>query len=84
MRNRAVAVGFLRAVAATYPNMRFIPTGGITEESLPDYLGIPSVIACGGSWLVPPDLVAKRDFDRMTELASAAAAAARAAGVVAA
>lgn len=80
----AVQVGgpaFLRAVAATYREMGFIPTGGITPENLGEYLAIPEVVACGGSWLVPPGLVAKRDYARITELASAAAAAA---GVVAA
>jgi 2-dehydro-3-deoxyphosphogluconate aldolase / (4S)-4-hydroxy-2-oxoglutarate aldolase len=67
---------FLRAVAATYPDMGFIPTGGVTPENLADYLAVPSVVAYGGSWIVPPDLVAKRDYARITELASAAAAAA--------
>lgn len=47
---------FLRAVSATYPDVRFIPTGGIGPESLADYLAIPSVLAVGGSWLVRPEL----------------------------
>jgi 2-dehydro-3-deoxyphosphogluconate aldolase/(4S)-4-hydroxy-2-oxoglutarate aldolase len=67
---------FVKAVAATYPDMGFIPTGGVTPENLPTYLELPSVIACGGSWLVPPELVANGDYDRITELASAASAAA--------
>jgi 2-dehydro-3-deoxyphosphogluconate aldolase/(4S)-4-hydroxy-2-oxoglutarate aldolase len=75
---------FLRAVAATYPELGFVPTGGINPENLADYLAIPEVVACGGSWLVPRDLVAKRDYARITELASAAAAVAGAPGVVAA
>lgn len=47
---------FLRAVSATYPDVRFIPTGGIGPESLADYLAVPSVLAVGGSWLVNPEL----------------------------
>jgi 2-dehydro-3-deoxyphosphogluconate aldolase/(4S)-4-hydroxy-2-oxoglutarate aldolase len=45
-------VNFLRAVSATYPDVRFIPTGGITPQTLHEYLAVPSVLAVGGSWLV--------------------------------
>jgi 2-dehydro-3-deoxyphosphogluconate aldolase/(4S)-4-hydroxy-2-oxoglutarate aldolase len=69
---------FLRAVAATFPELGFIPTGGITPENLADYLAIPEVVACGGSWLVPRELVAKRDYARITALAAAAVAVGRA------
>jgi 2-dehydro-3-deoxyphosphogluconate aldolase / (4S)-4-hydroxy-2-oxoglutarate aldolase len=44
---------FLRAVAAVYPDVRFIPTGGIGVDTVEDYLAIPAVLAVGGSWLVP-------------------------------
>lgn len=47
---------FLRAVSATYPDVAFLPTGGVTAENLADYLAVPSVVACGGSWLVRPGL----------------------------
>jgi len=63
---------FLRAVSATYPDVGFIPTGGITVENLRDYLAIPAVVACGGSWLVPADLIAAKQFARITELAARA------------
>jgi 2-dehydro-3-deoxyphosphogluconate aldolase/(4S)-4-hydroxy-2-oxoglutarate aldolase len=43
--------------------VRFVPTGGITPELLPQYLKLPSVVACGGSWLAPRDLLAARKFD---------------------
>lgn len=55
--------GFLRAVHATYPDVRFIPTGGITADSLADYLPEPNVLACAGSWLVAPSLVREKAFD---------------------
>jgi 2-dehydro-3-deoxyphosphogluconate aldolase/(4S)-4-hydroxy-2-oxoglutarate aldolase len=43
---------FLRAVSAPYPDVGFIPTGGVTAENVADYLAVPAVVACGGSWLV--------------------------------
>jgi 2-dehydro-3-deoxyphosphogluconate aldolase/(4S)-4-hydroxy-2-oxoglutarate aldolase len=63
---------FLRAVSATYPDVGFIPTGGITVENLRDYLAVPAVVACGGSWLVPTDLIAGKQFALITELAARA------------
>jgi len=63
---------FLRAVSATYPDVGFIPTGGVTSENIVDYLAVPSVIACGGSWLVAPALIRERRFDEIARLASAA------------
>jgi 2-dehydro-3-deoxyphosphogluconate aldolase / (4S)-4-hydroxy-2-oxoglutarate aldolase len=56
-------VGTLKALAGPYPDVRFIPTGGITPELLPNYLKLRSVIACGGSWLAPRDLLAAGKFD---------------------
>ena len=62
---------FLRAVAPISPGMSFLPTGGVTAESLADYLTIPTVVACGGSWLVPPELIRARRFDEIEALARA-------------
>ncbi|TMM10318.1 MAG: bifunctional 4-hydroxy-2-oxoglutarate aldolase/2-dehydro-3-deoxy-phosphogluconate aldolase, partial [Actinobacteria bacterium] len=50
----AAAVGgpaFLRAVSGVFPDVKFIPTGGVTAENLADYLAVPSVLACGGTWI---------------------------------
>jgi 2-dehydro-3-deoxyphosphogluconate aldolase/(4S)-4-hydroxy-2-oxoglutarate aldolase len=50
----ATALGgpaFIRAVSAVFPDVKFIPTGGITAETVDDYLALPSVLACGGTWL---------------------------------
>jgi 2-dehydro-3-deoxyphosphogluconate aldolase/(4S)-4-hydroxy-2-oxoglutarate aldolase len=60
---------FLRAVSATYPDVGFIPTGGIDATGVDDYLAVPSVIACGGSWLVRHELVRERRFDEIERLA---------------
>lgn len=62
-------VAFLRAVAATYPDVRFIPTGGISRESFADYLREPSVLAVGGSWLTPASLLGDGRFDEIEQLA---------------
>lgn len=67
---------FLRAVSAPYPDVRFIPTGGIGASTLADYLSVPSVIACGGSWLCEPRLLHEGRFDEIERLAGAAVAAA--------
>ena len=60
---------FLRAVSATYPEIRFIPTGGVDASNVADYLAVPSVVACGGSWLVRPELVREGRFDEIERLA---------------
>ncbi len=61
-------VGALKAFAGPYPDVRFMPTGGITPELLPAYLRLPSVVACGGSWLAPRDLLAAGRFDSIAAL----------------
>jgi 2-dehydro-3-deoxyphosphogluconate aldolase/(4S)-4-hydroxy-2-oxoglutarate aldolase len=62
----------LQAIAAPYGMLRFIPTGGITAENLGEYLRLPAVIACGGSWMASKSLIAKGDFETITALSRAA------------
>jgi 2-dehydro-3-deoxyphosphogluconate aldolase/(4S)-4-hydroxy-2-oxoglutarate aldolase len=76
----AEAVGGARALAAMsapYRMMRFIPTGGITPANLGSYLEQPSVVAVGGSWLVAPELIARRDFEEITRRTAEAVATVR-------
>ena len=61
--------GFLRAVSATYPDVRFLPTGGIGADTVADYLAVPSVLAVGGSWLVRPELLRAGRFVEVERLA---------------
>ena len=61
--------GFVKAMSAVYPDVRFVPTGGIDSTSLSTYLALPSVLACGGSWLVDGRLLAERRFDEVERLA---------------
>ena len=63
---------FLRAVSATYPDVGFIPTGGVTADNLRDYLAVSSVVACGGSWLVALELIETGSYERITERAAEA------------
>ena len=63
---------FLRAVSATFPEARFLPTGGIDAGSLGSYLAVPAVIACGGSWICDPQSIRERDFAGIARRARAA------------
>jgi 2-dehydro-3-deoxyphosphogluconate aldolase/(4S)-4-hydroxy-2-oxoglutarate aldolase len=67
-------VDYLKAVSAPYRNVRFVPTGGIGPKNLLDYLNLPQVLACGGSWMVKKDLLAAKDFDSVGRLAAEAVA----------
>ena len=58
----------VRSLAAPFPTMRFVPTGGIGPAELTDYLRIPAVLAVGGSWMVAPELLRKGRFDEITRL----------------
>jgi 2-dehydro-3-deoxyphosphogluconate aldolase/(4S)-4-hydroxy-2-oxoglutarate aldolase len=59
--------------------MRFMPTGGISADNLGEFLALPSVIACGGSWLTPKAAIDAGDYDAITNLAREAVALASAA-----
>ncbi|MBO0719497.1 MAG: bifunctional 4-hydroxy-2-oxoglutarate aldolase/2-dehydro-3-deoxy-phosphogluconate aldolase [Blastocatellia bacterium] len=67
-------VGFLKTVCAPYRQVRFIPTGGIDTENLGRYLALPEVVACGGSWMVRPELMNAGEFDRISQLVKEAVA----------
>lgn len=68
----------IKALAAPFGDVRFVPTGGVGPANLHEYLAIPAVAAVGGSWMVPKDLVNAGDFAEITRLtADAVALAAR-------
>jgi 2-dehydro-3-deoxyphosphogluconate aldolase/(4S)-4-hydroxy-2-oxoglutarate aldolase len=58
----------LRTLLGPYPYMRFIPTGGINNDSLKKYLELPNVIACGGSWIVKKELISSGQFKEIEKL----------------
>lgn len=68
----------VKALAAPFPGLRFIPTGGISAAQLGDYLGHASVLAVGGSWMVAPKLIAAGDWPEITRLTAEAVAVAAA------
>jgi 2-dehydro-3-deoxyphosphogluconate aldolase/(4S)-4-hydroxy-2-oxoglutarate aldolase len=65
-------VAYLKAVAAAFRRVRFVPTGGVGPGNLAAYLAVPQVAACGGSWMVAKDLIAAGDYDRIRELTAEA------------
>ena len=67
-------LAFLKAIAAPYTGVSFMPTGGIGPSNLAYYLGFSRVVACGGSWMAPNDLIAARQFDQIRSVTQAAVA----------
>ena len=73
----AVAVGginLLKGFGGPFGDVKFCPTGGVTVESAPQFLALPNVVVCGGTWLTPADAVANRDWAHITKLAKEASA----------
>lgn len=70
----AGGVPMLKAFSSVFREMRFMPTGGVSAANLAEFLALPSVLACGGSWLTPKEAVAIGDFSQITTLASEAVA----------
>ena len=68
----AGGIPLLKALAGPFTDVVFCPTGGITPETAPQFLALPNVKVCGGSWLTPQDAVDAKDWARITKLARAA------------
>ncbi|WP_172561713.1 bifunctional 4-hydroxy-2-oxoglutarate aldolase/2-dehydro-3-deoxy-phosphogluconate aldolase [Vibrio furnissii] len=60
-------VAMLKALCAVYP-VQFMPTGGVNPRNVAEYLSIPAVVACGGTWMVPTDLMDRGDWDAIARL----------------
>lgn len=69
----AGGIALLRALRGPFPDVRFVPTGGISAANAASYLALPSVAAVGGSWMVAPELVAARNYAAVAQLAREAA-----------
>lgn len=65
---QAGGLAMLKAMAAPYTTMKFMPTGGISAKNLAEYLSFKKIIACGGSWMVKADLVDAGDYEKITAL----------------
>ena len=73
----AVAVGginLLKGFAGPFGDVKFCPTGGVTVDSAPQFLSLPNVVVCGGTWLTPADAVVNKDWAKITQLAKEASA----------
>lgn len=73
----AGGVPALKALASIFRTMRFMPTGGISPRNLGDFVAVPAVLACGGSWMTPAHSIESGDYDAITTLAAEAVAIAR-------
>jgi len=59
----------IKALVGPFGGLKFVPTGGISLKNLKEYLSVPSVIACGGTWLAEPELIKNEDFDTIKKIA---------------
>ena len=64
----AGGISMIKAMAAPYNQLRFMPTGGIGTQNLKDYLGFDKIICCGGSWMVKADLIQNGEFEKICNL----------------
>ncbi|GAB3535100.1 2-dehydro-3-deoxy-phosphogluconate aldolase [Arthrobacter tecti] len=65
-------IAMLSSLAAAFPNVSFLPSGGITAQNATEYLTHPAVFAVGGSWMAPPASIAADDFDTIRQLSAEA------------
>lgn len=61
-------INMIKALSAPYAKMEFMPTGGVNEKNLNDYLSFNKVVACGGTWMVKPQMLKIKDFDEIKRL----------------
>ena len=69
---QAGGLAMIKAMAAPYTTVKFMPTGGISAKNLKDYLSCDKILCCGGSWMVKKDLIREGNFGRIRELAAEA------------
>jgi 2-dehydro-3-deoxyphosphogluconate aldolase/(4S)-4-hydroxy-2-oxoglutarate aldolase len=67
----------LKAIGSVFGDVKFMPTGGVSAANLGDYLALPNVLACGGSWLTPKSAIAEGNYEVITKLAAEAVAVAK-------
>lgn len=65
---QAGGLAMLKAMAAPYTMLKFMPTGGINTKNLKEYLGFSKILCCGGSWMVKGDMIKNKEFDKITEM----------------
>ena len=63
---------YIKSIAAPYVDVTFMPTGGVNEKNLLDYLSFKKIICCGGSWMVPKDAINAKDWEKIRSLVASA------------
>jgi len=74
----AGGLNMIKSLAAPFPTLKFMPTGGINAKNISDYLKFDKIIACGGSWMVQPSMIAEQKFTEIENLTREAVNAAQA------
>jgi len=69
---QAGGLDYIKAVSAPYPNLKFVPTGGINAGNIAKYISFDKTLACGSSWMASADLINAGDFDKITALSKEA------------
>jgi 2-dehydro-3-deoxyphosphogluconate aldolase/(4S)-4-hydroxy-2-oxoglutarate aldolase len=69
----AGGIGMINAVGAAFPNVKFMPTGGINLDNVKNYLASSRIFCCGGSWMVKGDMIKAGEFDKIQKIVSEAA-----------
>ena len=65
-------INLLKGFSGPFSDVQFCPTGGVTIDSAPDFLALPNVPVCGGTWLTPKNLIENKDWAAITKLAKQA------------
>ena len=71
---QAGGIAMIKAMAAPYTMVKFMPTGGISTKNLADYLSCDKILCCGGSWMVKGDMIKAGEFDKICTMAKEAVA----------
>lgn len=65
---QAGGIAMIKAMAAPYTMVKFMPTGGINTKNLADYLSCDKILCCGGSWMVKGDMIKSGEFDKIKQM----------------
>ncbi len=65
---QAGGIDYIKAIAAPYTKVRFMPTGGVNADNLKNYLDFNKIVACGGTWMCKKDLIVNGEFDKIEQL----------------
>ena len=76
----AGGIPMLKSLGGPFAKARFCPTGGVSADTMGDYLKLPNVVCVGGSWLVPDEVIEKQEWSKISDLAAQSVEIAKQAG----